>query len=115
MGDQHSLDTGSDLPGFGPISDQNLLREEGSEGPTLWVLRVDVQVQQHCQLVIANENLGGVTFDQPDTAPGVGTAIEKVPSVDEVVPAGLEVPMIEGILNELRVAVSIGYDERSHW
>ena len=57
--------------------------------------------------MVAHQNLGGKAIDQRDAALRVRPAVEQVACIDEGVFAGAEPPVVERILNELRVTMSV--------
>lgn len=114
VGDEHALDTGGHFPGSRPFGGQHLLAEEGLKARTLGILGIHLEIQERRHVVVAEEHLGGVRLDQGDAACRVRTPIDEVPGVDEGVPPGLEASVAKGVLDELRVSVSIRYDERAH-
>ncbi len=66
-----------------------------------------VEVQQHRQLVVAHQHLGGVALHQLQATARVRTAVQQVAGVDEGVLTGSEAAVVQGLLYELGMTVRV--------
>jgi hypothetical protein len=93
---------------------QHALDEQRSETGAVGVLGPDEGAEQNGQVVITDEHLGGVAFDEVEAPPGVIASVQEVAAEDEAVAAGLEAAVVESGPDDRGMTMGVGYDEGAH-